>query len=129
LSILFIFSKKQLFVLLILCMIVFVSMSVDIHTDRYVVNPIIWLFLLFKDLIVCSWINATLWLRVFIFFCILILSVLPGFVCFHLLCSEFLVESSVVVAWCSYIVLVSVYCGRLLFLHQFWMIVLLSRMS
>jgi hypothetical protein len=42
-----------------------------------------------------------------------------GFVHFYLLCAELLVESSVVVAWWSYIVLVYVYCGRLLLLCQF----------
>jgi hypothetical protein len=52
-----------------------------------------------------------------------------GFVSFHLLYAEFLVKSSVVVACWSYIILVSIYCWRLLFLHQLWMIVLLSRVS
>jgi hypothetical protein len=33
----------------------------------------------------------------------------------------------VVVPWWSYIVLISAYYGRFLFLHQFWMIVLLGR--
>jgi hypothetical protein len=32
-------------------------------------------------------------------------------------------------AWCSYIVLIFVYCGRLIFLHQFWMILLLGIVS
>jgi hypothetical protein len=36
----------------------------------------------------------------------LILPVLSWFVCFHILCAEFFVESSVVVAWWSYIVMV-----------------------
>jgi hypothetical protein len=40
-----------------------------------------------------------------------------GFIYFHFLCSEFLEESFVVVAWWSYIVLVSAYYGRLLLLH------------
>jgi hypothetical protein len=35
-----------------------------------------------------------------------------GFVCFHFLCAEFLGESFVVMAWLSYIVLVSSYHGR-----------------
>jgi hypothetical protein len=35
-----------------------------------------------------------------------------GFVCFHFLCAEFLEESFVVVAWWSYIILVSAYHGR-----------------
>jgi hypothetical protein len=34
-----------------------------------------------------------------------------GFACFHFLCAEFLGESFVVVAWWSYIVLVSAYHG------------------
>jgi hypothetical protein len=34
-----------------------------------------------------------------------------------------------VVAWWPYIVLVSVYCGRFLLLCQFWMMVLLGRVS
>jgi hypothetical protein len=41
----------------------------------------------------------------------------------------FLLEYSVVVVLCSHIVLVSVYHGKLLFLHQFWMIGLLGRVS
>jgi hypothetical protein len=36
-----------------------------------------------------------------------------GFVCFHFLCAEFLGESFVVVAWWSYIILVSAYHERL----------------
>jgi hypothetical protein len=52
-----------------------------------------------------------------------------GFVCFHLLCAESLVESFVVVAWWSHIILVSVYCGRFLLLPQFWMIVWLGTIS
>jgi hypothetical protein len=42
-----------------------------------------------------------------------------GFVCFHFMCAEFLDESFVVVAWWSYIALVSAYHGRLLLLHLF----------
>jgi hypothetical protein len=41
------------------------STDIQISIDRYVVIPSIQLFLLFKDLIVYSWINATLWLLVF----------------------------------------------------------------
>jgi hypothetical protein len=41
------------------------------------------------------------------------------FVCFYFLCVEFLEESFVVVAWWSYIVLVSAYHGRLFLLHIF----------
>jgi hypothetical protein len=52
-----------------------------------------------------------------------------GFVCFHILGAEFLGESSVVVAWWSCIVLVSVCCGRFLLLHLFWMIVFLGQVS
>jgi hypothetical protein len=37
------------------------------------------------------------------------LMVSHGLVCFHLLCAEFLVESSVVMAWWLHIVLVSLY--------------------
>jgi hypothetical protein len=37
-----------------------------------------------------------------------------GFVCFHFLCAEFLGESLVIVAWWSYIVLVSAYHERLI---------------
>jgi hypothetical protein len=40
-----------------------------------------------------------------------------GFVCFHILCAEFLEESFVVVAWWSYIVLASAYDRGLLLLH------------
>jgi hypothetical protein len=39
------------------------------------------------------------------------------FVCFHFLSVDFLEESFVVVAWWSYIVLVSAYHGRHLLLH------------
>jgi hypothetical protein len=77
------------------------------------------LSLLFKGLFVCSWINVTLWFLVFsspvIWYCLSS----HGFVCFNFLCAEFFM-------W-SYIVLVSAYRGRLLLLHLFWMIVLLSR--
>jgi hypothetical protein len=67
----------------------------------------------------CSQINVTLWLHVFspMDWCFLSSC---GFVCFHLLCTEFLVESSVLVAWWSYTLSVSVYCGRFLLLCQFW---------
>jgi hypothetical protein len=44
-------------------------------------------------------------------------------------CAEFLGKSFVVVFWWSYIVLVSVSYGRLLFLHLFWMIAFLGRVS
>jgi hypothetical protein len=77
-------------------------------------------------LIVCNQISGTLWLLVFSS----VIWFFPsscGFVCLRLLCAEFLIKSSVVVAWWSYIVLVSVYCGRFLLLHLFWMIVLLGR--
>jgi uncharacterized membrane protein len=37
-----------------------------------------------------------------------------SFVCVHLLDTEFLIESSGVVAWLLYIVLVSIYCRRLI---------------
>jgi hypothetical protein len=37
-----------------------------------------------------------------------------SFVCFHFLCAEFFEESFVVMAWWSYIVLVSAYHGKLL---------------
>jgi hypothetical protein len=63
------------------------------------------------------------------FSCGLIFPVSHGFVYFHLLCVEFLIESSVVVAWWSYIISVSVYHGRHLLLCQFLMIVLLGRVS
>jgi hypothetical protein len=84
---------------------------------------------LFKGLFVCSWISVTLYFLAFsspvVWYC------LPfyGFVCFHSLCAELLVESFVVVAWWSYIVLVSAYHGRLLLLYLFWRIVLLGRVS
>jgi hypothetical protein len=52
-----------------------------------------------------------------------------SFVCFHFLFAELLEESFEVVAWWSYIVLISAYCGRLLLLHLFWMIILLGRIS
>jgi hypothetical protein len=66
-----------------------------------------------------------------------------GFVCFHFLCAGFLEDTFVVVAWWSYIDLVSAYHGKLLLLHLFffifilflyalhlfWMIVLLGRVS
>jgi hypothetical protein len=35
----------------------------------------------------------------------------------------------IMVAWWSFIVLVSACCGRLLLLHPFWMIILLGRVS
>jgi hypothetical protein len=38
---------------------------------------------------------------------------------FMVLCTEFLEESFGVVAWWSFIVLASAYCGRLLLLHLF----------
>jgi hypothetical protein len=43
----------------------------------------------------------------------------PFMVLFDFLCAEFLGESFVVVAWWSYIVLVSANHGRLLLLHLF----------
>jgi hypothetical protein len=46
---------------------------------------------------------------------------LHGFVSFHFLCGEFIGESLVVVAWWSYIVLVSAYNGSLLLLHLFFL--------
>jgi hypothetical protein len=94
-------------------------LTFSVNIDKHVVFPAIWLFLLIKDLIVCSQINATLLLLVFFFTYGLMLPISHGFVCFHLLCAEFLVESSVVVAWLSYIVLVSIYRGRFLLFCQF----------
>jgi hypothetical protein len=55
--------------------------------------------------------------------------VLHGFVCFHFLSAEFLVDSFVVVSWWSYVILVSAYHGRLLLPHLFSMIVFLGRIS
>jgi hypothetical protein len=80
-------------------------------------------------LIVCSQINTIPWLLAFSSSVVWYFPSSHGFVCFHLLCSEFLIKSSVVVVWWSYIVLVSVYHGRFLLLHQFWMTVLLVRVS
>jgi hypothetical protein len=103
-------------------------LTFSVYIVRCVVIPVIWLFLC-KGLIVCSWINVTLWLLVFsspvIWYCLSF----HGLVCFHFLCVEFLEESFVVVAWWAYITLVSAYLGRLLLLHLFWMIVLLGRVS
>jgi hypothetical protein len=50
-----------------------------------------------------------------------------GFVYFHVLCAEFLVESHVVLTGSAYIVLISTYCGRFLLLHLFSLIELLGR--
>jgi hypothetical protein len=92
-------------------------LTFSVNIDRYVVNSSIQLFLLFKDLCV---VKSVLFSDCLSFFsCGLIipcpLVVLSAFILY----AEFLVESSVVVAWWSYIVLVSVYCGRFLLLHQF----------
>jgi hypothetical protein len=53
------------------------------------------------------------------FSCGFMLPALSWFICFHFLCAEFLEETFAVVAWWSYIVLVSAYLRRLLLLHLF----------
>jgi hypothetical protein len=70
-------------------------------------------------LIVCSYIDVTLFFLVFsspvVWYCL----TFHGYVGFHFLCAEFLGESFVVVALWSHIVLVSACHGRLLLLHLF----------
>jgi hypothetical protein len=104
LSILFIFSENQLFVSFISLYGCFFFVSISLISALFLLlvfsSPVIWYFLSSH-----------------------------GFVCFHILCAEFLVQLSVVVARLSYIVLVSVYRGRFLLLCQFWMMVLLGRVS
>jgi hypothetical protein len=77
----------------------------------------------------CSKIDVTLYFLAF--YSLVVWYCLPshGFVCFHFLCAEFLEESFVLVAWWSYIDLISAYHGRLLLVYLFGMIVLLGRVS
>jgi hypothetical protein len=74
---------------------------------------------LFEGLIVCRQINVTLYFLAFSFPIVWYCLPFHGFVGFHFLFAESLEESFVVVAWWSYIVLVSAYHERLLLLHLF----------
>jgi hypothetical protein len=88
----------------------FRPLTFSVSIDNNVVIPVIYLSLLFKCLIVCSWMNVTLWFLEgqavpVVWYCLSF----HGFVCFHFVCADFLEDSFVVLTWWSYIVLVSVY--------------------
>jgi hypothetical protein len=95
-------------------------LTFSVSVDKYVVTPIIFLSLLFKGLLVCSLINVILYLLAFSSPVVWYFLSFHGFVCFHFLCAGFLEDTFVVVAWWSYIDLVSAYHGKLLLLHLFF---------
>jgi hypothetical protein len=90
-----------------------------VSIGRNVVIPVIWLFLLFKDLSMCSW--SMLLSKLLFVLLMRFNTLIISWSCLFLssVCVGFLSESSIVVNWWSYIVLVSVYRGKLLFLTNF----------